>query len=474
MTLIPGTPIPVVIDANGPVATPAATLRQDILNAVASTNPGYTANLPGSLVEDILSTDTSSLAMIDQARVDAINSVSPYGANVAVLNQLGVQFGLSLGAPSNASVLVVFTGSAGYVLSPGFLVSDGTHQYALQDGGVIPTSGVSSPLFAVCTVSDSFAIPANTVTQIVTSVDAAYTMAVNNPQAGTPTESAESVESYRSRILQAGRVASVGTPAYLLTLLQAIIGVQSNRVSINQVSGGWQVICGGGDPYQVGLAMLQGAGDIALLTGSQLAITGMTNANPVVVTTNLNHGYAVGQTVVVKGATPSGFNVTYTIASVTAKTFTTTTNGSGFGTYTGGAKLTPNPRNVGVSIFQNPNIYNLTYVNPPAQVVLMSVLWNTTLPNFTAGASVNQSAAPALQSYINSIVVGQPINMLEMTAVFQEATSDIIDAINITTLTFTVTINGVVTSPSAGTSIITSDPESYFSASATAVTVSQA
>ena len=48
-------------------------------------------------------------------------------------------------------------------------------------------------------------------------------------------------------MLQAGIVASTGTPAYLKTLLQAITGVQQQLVSINQVTGGWQVICGGGD-----------------------------------------------------------------------------------------------------------------------------------------------------------------------------------------------------------------------------------
>jgi hypothetical protein len=165
--------------------------------------------------------------------------------------------------------------------------------------------------------------------------------------------------------------------------------------------------------------------------------------------------------------------MTYTIASVTATTITTTTNGSGFGAYTGGAKLTPNPRNVTVSLFQNPDTYSITFVNPPQQTVTVAVTWNTTLPSFTAGTSVNQLAAPAIQSYVNSIFVGQPINLLEMTAVFQNAVASVIAAPNITTLQFVVTINGVTVSPGAGTSIIAGDPESYFFCSATGVTVTQ-
>ncbi|MBU9147569.1 hypothetical protein KTD26_34600, partial [Burkholderia multivorans] len=81
--------------------------------------------------------------------------------------------------------------------------------------------------------------------------------------------------------------------------------------------------------------------------------------------------------------------------------------------------------------------------------------------------------APALQSYLNSIYAGQPINLNEMTATFLDAVSSVIDGPNVTTLNFAVTINGMTATPAAGTDIITSDPESYFFCSATGVTVSQ-
>lgn len=465
--------LPVIMTTSGPVATPPATLRQILVDTVAATNPDYTANLPGSLIEDIASTDVGAIAMIDQARVDAVNSVTPYGANSFVLAQLGAQFGIRQGVPANGSVLVVFSGPPGYVIQPGFIVSDGTNQYILPDGGIIGSSGSTTQLFAVSTTTGSFAIPANSVTQLITSVPSAYTLTVNNPEAGTPAIGAESVSSYRSRVILAGQVASMGTPAYLKTLLYKITGVQQSRVAVAQVTGGWQVICGGGDSYEVANAILQAVPDISVLKGSQLAIIGMAAANPVVITTNLNHGYKAGQTVTVTGATPSAYNLTYSIASVTATTITTTTNGSAFGAYTGGAKLTPNPRDVSVSIFQNPNTYTIPYVNPPQQIVTVAVTWNTNLPSFTAGASVNQLAAPALQSYINSIVVGQPINLLEMTAVFQDAVASVIDSNNITKLQFVVTINGAAAAPPAGSSAIASDPESYFFCSATGVTVNQ-
>ncbi|PRE20293.1 hypothetical protein C6P78_03605 [Burkholderia multivorans] len=461
--------------AAGPVATDPTTLRQNLIDGVAAEVPDYTANLPGSLIEDVASTDVGALTTIDQARVEAVNSVTPYGANAFVLAQLGVQFGVPQGTSANGSVYVVFTGPAGYVLPPGFVIGDGTNQYTLQDGGVIQSTGQSAQLYAVATNSGTFAIPANTVNQIITSLPSEYAglITVTNPQAGVSASSAESPQTYRGRVLQGGQVASVGTPAFLKTLLGKITGVQQRLISINQVTGGWQIVCGGGDAYAVAAAILQGAGDISLLKGSQLGITGMTTANPVVIQTNLASGYTAGQTFTVAGATPSAFNRTYTVASVSGNSITTTTNGTGFGTYTGGATFSPNPRNVNVSLFQNPNTYNIPFVNPPQQVVTLAVTWNTTLPNFTAGSSVNQLAAPALQSYLNSIYAGQPINLNEMTATFLDAVSSVIDGPNVTTLSFAVTINGVPATPAAGTDIITSDPESYFFCSATGVTVSQ-
>ncbi|WP_258170762.1 baseplate J/gp47 family protein [Burkholderia multivorans] len=467
--------IPLVMTAAGPVATDPTTLRQNLIDGVAAEVPDYTANLPGSLIEDVASTDVGALTTIDQARVEAVNSVTPYGANAFVLAQLGVQFGVPQGTSANGSVYVVFTGPAGYVLPPGFVIGDGTNQYTLQDGGVIQSTGQSAQLYAVATNSGTFAIPANTVNQIITSLPSEYAglITVTNPQAGVSASSAESPQTYRGRVLQGGQVASVGTPAFLKTLLGKITGVQQRLISINQVTGGWQIVCGGGDAYAVAAAILQGAGDISLLKGSQLGITGMTTANPVVIQTNLASGYTAGQTFTVAGATPSAFNRTYTVASVSGNSITTTTNGTGFGTYTGGATFSPNPRNVNVSLFQNPNTYNIPFVNPPQQVVTLAVTWNTTLPNFTAGSSVNQLAAPALQSYLNSIYAGQPINLNEMTATFLDAVSSVIDGPNVTTLSFAVTINGVPATPAAGTDIITSDPESYFFCSATGVTVSQ-
>lgn len=392
--------IPLVMGPNGPVPTSADTLRQVIEQSVASTNPGYTANLPGSLIEDVLSTQVGGLTQADQARVDAINSVTPYGANAFVLGQLGPQLGIAQGTPTNTSVYVVFTGTAGYVIPPGFIVSDGTYQYVIQSGGVVGSGGTTSQLYAVASQAGTWAVPAGTVTQVVTSVASGYTLTVTNPEAGTPSTGSESVESYRARILQAQQVTAQGVATFITTLVKNVPGVTPRLVTVLQVPGGWEVICGGGDTYAVAYAIYQGTLDLSSILGSQTSA-----------------------------------------------------------------------RNISVTLIEGPNTYTLTYVNPPQQTVTVDAVWNTDLPNFTAGSQVNQLGVPAIQAYINSIIVGQPINLQAMTADFQTAIASVLSVDNLSALTFTVKINGTVVSPSAGTTLIYGDSESYFEA--TSVTVTQ-
>ena len=138
--------LPLLFTASGPIPTPPTTLQQNLLAAVAEQVPGYTANLPASLIDDISGTDVGALVTIDQARVDAVNALTPYAANPYILAQLGQQFGLPQGQLSNGSAYVVFSGSPGYVIPQGFLVGDGTNQYAIQDGGTIAVKSSGNEL----------------------------------------------------------------------------------------------------------------------------------------------------------------------------------------------------------------------------------------------------------------------------------------------------------------------------------------
>ncbi len=398
-------PIAVNLNINastGASPTPPDQLRATLVQNVSAVVPDYTANLPGTMIEDVCSTEMGAVVTLDQAAVDSINNISPVTANPYVLAILGQQVGLAQGLPSNTSVYVVFSGPAGFVIPSGFIVSDGTYQYVLQSGTVIGTSGASSPAYCVASQSGMWDVPANSVTTIITTLPTGYTITVTNPVAGISGGVAESVQSYRSRIMTAVSATSQGTVSLIKTMLMAIPGVQPRLVSVRQVNSTWEIICGGGDPYAVAYAIAASTLHFPMLMGSMV----------------MN-------------------------------------------------------RNIMVTLIDYPNTYTITYVNPPQQTVTMSVAWNTTLTNFTSSAQVNQLGQTAILTYVNGIAVGQPINLIEMQDIFQEAVISILPRRYLTSFSVSATIDGVVVTPAAGIEILVGDPESYFYAALTGITVQQ-
>jgi hypothetical protein len=170
----------------------------------------------------------------------------------------------------------------------------------------------------------------------------------------------------------------------------------------------------------------------------------------------------------------SGVNNTpLTITVITPTTFSIGINTTSSGAYASGGIVTPNLRNVSVSINDYPDTYGVVYVNPPAQSVAMTATWNTLSTNYVNPVSVAQAAGPAIVNYINSIVVGQPINIFELNSVFQVAVQGLLPPQLLTRLVFSIDVNGVGVSPTSGTGIIAGDPESYFLTNLSLITVTQ-
>jgi hypothetical protein len=382
---------PVIVTAAGMQPQDPQVLRDQILAAAVATSPGITANLPGILVEDFLGTAVPAVALCDQARIEAVNSLTPDGANEFLLGKLGTLY-LGEGQPgkvTNTSVLVVFSGTIGYVINPGFLVGDGTNLYAVQTGGPITGTGSSSPLLAIAVQPGSFTVPVNTVTQLKTSYPGNVALFVTNPSTGTPGGTGETWASFRARIMQAGQAACVGGPRLIKTLVGNIAGVQ--KVSVQAASGGVRVIVKGGDPYEVAWAIYRAVDSPSSLVGH------------------------------VAGGT-----------------------------------------NVTVSLIDPPNTYNILSVAAATQTATMAVTWNTTLGSFTGGGAFPALVQPPLVAYVNSIAIGQPINILEMNEIFKDAVSAVLDPNFLTRLVFAVSINGTPTPPGTGTYAVTGDAESDF------------
>lgn len=472
------TQLPTVMTVSGLQPQAPVVIKDQLVENVAAVNPGYTANLPGIMIEDIASTDVASIVLMDSFRVELLNSITPYGANAFLLNQLGQIYGVPLGAATVTSVSVVFSGPQGYVVPVGFIVADGTYQYAVQDGAIIGAAGVSLPATCFAIVPGSWVILAGTVTQLVTSVPTGISLSVSNPLPGTPALAAEEESDYRGRVLQAGLAASQGMPRYLKTLVGNVPGVQTRLISVIQQitgGGGWEILVGGGDIYQVALAIFQSVLDVTTLVGSSMTIDSITNANPGVITTVLNHGYNDGGIVIAQEVIGMYQinSVPLTVTVIDEKNFSAGIDTTMFSTYESGGILTPNPRNNYVTIVDYPDTYQVVFVSPPQQTVAIAVAYNTAAANFTNGGAVQQLGNPALVDYINAISVGQPINLFELQTEFQEAISSVLSPALLTRMVFAVSINGVGVAPSAGTGIIAGDPESYFLTNSTLITITQ-
>lgn len=474
----PTVSINLAVTAAGAQPTPPVTLWANLITTVAAINPGYTV-LPGGLIEDLASTATYAIALLDSAAVETINSLTPFGANPYVLRELGAIYGVPLGQTTNTSVYVVFSGTVGVQIPVGYLVSDGTYQYQVVDGGVIGSGGQSAPLYCVATQPGSWAVPANTVTVFISSKPPAVTLTCNNPQPGTPSAGAQSEQEYASLVLQAGLVSGQGNASMAKTLLSNVGGVQPRLISVRQIIGsGWEVICGGGDPYEIANAIYSSGLDLSTLVGSTIHVTGITNANPGVVATDLNHGLVTGQNNVhiagVVGMT--GVNGgPYTVTVIDEKHFSFGVDTTGSGTYTSGGVVTPNARNVVVNINDYPDTYTVPFVNPPAQTAEVQLSWDTISSNFVSNSAVSQLGTTAIVNYINSIPVGVPINLYALEQAFVAAVLPLFNnnAALISTMSWTISINGISTPPTVGTFLVQGDPESYFTIVSTDVTITR-
>lgn len=485
--------LPIVMGPSGMIPQTPKQLRDQLVQRVSRTNPDYTANLPSSLIEDIVSTDVGALITSNQFLVDLVNSVSPYAANAFILNQLGVDvYGIQPAVATNTAVDLIFFGVPGFIIIPGFTVSDGVYQYVCTNGGVIGTNGESLPIHAISPTTGTWAVPIGTVNALITSVPVGILLSCTNPNEGIPSISSETISSFRSRTLIAGLAASTGMDRYLKTLLGNVPGVVQRLVSVRQDidSGRWIVLVGGGDPYQVAWAIYYALFDIQSLERPLIDITNITNANIALVTTATNHNLLPGmheRITDLNGMTPLNGNFYY--VNITGAntltlwnnydpltgTFTNpvdTTNTAIYPLYISGGQLSPNPILQQVSLNSYPDTYIIPFILPAQQLVTMVVTWNTDYPNYVPEQAVSQAAIPALVDYINSLYVGiSPLNIYDMQSIFIESVKNIVPSENITVLSFIVSFDGIGHLPEPGTGIVPGDPNSYFYTTSTNINV---
>lgn len=466
--------LPVSYNASGPIPLTANELRDQIVSLATAQSPGITTDLPGSLVEDIVSTNVGALLVCDQARVDLINSVGPLTSNVFMLNTLAEQYGIaSQKTEGLTTVPVVFTGPAGFAIPQGFLVSDGTYQYSLLDTIIIPSSGTTSPTTCAATITGSWAVPENTVNNIATSLPSDIVITCTNPTAGVPGGEAETVAEFRSRVWESGMSTVQGYPGFIRQKLTDVDNVQARLVSVVADDNGWIIMCSGGDVFSMAGAIYKSAGDISRLKGTTINVTGITNASPGVVSTDITHGFASGQIVVINGVTGmSGINgVSLTITVLTPKSFSIGINTTSSGAWTGGGEVTPNLRNNTVTINDWPDSYVIPFVQPLQQRVTVNFEWATENVNYLTDATIASLVTSPTISYVNGIYAGNPLNINSIKDVFLQSINETLNMSLVSSLNVVVTVNGVITDVDENTNIISGDRYSYWFISDDGVTI---
>lgn len=466
----------VIYDISGPVPQTAQDLRDDLVAIATSLSPGLTAELPGSLIEDMASTGAGALLVSDQARVDLINSVGPLTANKEMLTLLSQQYGIPFQKTAGSTTVPVsFTGPAGFLIPRGFIVSDGTHQYSLNEPVVIRSNGTSAVSTATGVTTGAWSAPPGTVTTIVTSTPSTVSLTVNNPVAATPAGKAETDAQFRVRVWDAGMATVQGYGAFIRTALSRVENIDARQVSVIQDGDKWVVLCGGGDVYDMAAAVLVSAGDITRIAPSKLNVTGITNASPAVVSTDLTHGFTAGQAVVINGVTGmSGINgVSFTATPIDSRSFSINYNSTSSGAWTGGGLVTPNLRNSTVAISDYPDSYQVNIVQPFQQLTTIEYLWATLGTNYLNNETILSLIQENVLSYVNNIYAGQPLNVGKLKDVFYQSVNGTIDMTLITTLNVNVTVNGVLTPVDSGTDIISGDRFSYWYIESTGISVNE-
>lgn len=452
----------------GPIPATPASLREELVARVSATNPDFTANLPGSLIEDIVSTDIAAVVMANQFFVDLVNSVTPYGANPFILNQLGNIYGVQPAQATNTAVDVIFIGTPGFIIIPGFTVSDGNNQYICTEGGVIGVNEQSLPIHAVASRPGTWSVPSGSVDQLITSVPGSIQLYCINPTDGIPSTATETESSYRTRCLTAGLAASTGMDRYLKTLLWNIPGVVQRLVSVRQnvETNQYAIIVGGGDPYQVAWAIYYALFAIPILEDPQIEIDNITNTNPMVIQTVNNHQLVNGMIETldnIEGGMSVLNGMQFRVTVTTPNTFSIPYNGHTLAPYTSGGTVSPNPIVQKVSLNSYPDTYIIPFILPAQQYVTLVVNWKTNSPNYVSEAAIAQAAAPALEDYVNSLYVGiSPISIYDMTQVFMNAIDNLVSSEYITVLNFAVSFDGVGQVVEPGTGVIYGDHNSYF------------
>lgn len=402
---------PEVLTPQGLQPQSPASLSSQVLTNAQANSPGITQNLPGSLISDISGTVVGALTVMDQGKVETLNDMTPYGCNVFVLAQLGqVYLGESQpGLATNTSVNVVFTAANNI----GWVIPNG---FLITDGTYTYQIQVGGVIGASGSSSPITAIATQT---------GSWSIAANT--AFTP-------------------VSSVPATVSLSSITNPLAGTPA----------------GANETWASFRSRVLTAGIAACVSGPRLIKTLIAALGvPLNLLSVQQVTSGTGMLRVVVGGSIDTYEIANAIFMAVANPASLT-----------GSAINSD-RNVTVSLTDYPDTYSIEYVQAPVQTITLAITWNTTLANFTGGAAFPGLVQTPIANYINNLAVGQPINLLLINELFQQAVEGVLDSSLIDVLDYTVTINGTTVPPTTGTQIVQGDAESSCSIVTSAISVTQ-
>jgi hypothetical protein len=293
----------------------SVSLHENQADAIAST----TTNFVNPIKITTAGTGTNSLVKLLQATAKSgkENQITATGLNISTPSGDGAVFqAVVVGVVT--STRVVFKGS-GYVSDPNITFSDP------------PTPPITSPLYGKQKTATGYSVRDtinNTLLNIV----------ITDPGFGYVTPPTITIDQPVQQLLEVTSITKVGANKTISAgNLTGTIGGTTANVALNAHGyGNGQVvtISGATETEYNGTFTINvtGANTFTYTTLSPITVTTATGTiistaytgTIATATTNETHGYAVGDKVIISGASPSGFNGTITIISVNAaaKTFT--------------------------------------------------------------------------------------------------------------------------------------------------------
>ncbi|AHK21535.1 hypothetical protein BF17_21385 [Yersinia similis] len=115
-----------------------------------------------------------------------------------------------------------------------------------------------------------------------------------------------------------------------------------------------------------------------------------------------------------------------------------------------------------VSLTVSPDVYQIPYVIPTSQNVIVIITWNTVSESYVDPAGISLAVQQNVADYINAIEVGNPINLLQIQDIFRDSVKQLVDASLISMIDVQIGINGNIVSPTTGSSLVYSDTYAYF------------